>query len=51
MRPVSVMGTVYLSVIRQVLCRVVNTAGFIEMVDTKGVRQAFEIARDYELRA
>lgn len=42
------MGTVYLPVIKQVLCRVC-IAVFMEMVDTKGVRQAFEVARDYEL--
>jgi len=44
------MGTIYLPVIRQVLCRI-YTAVFVEMVDTKGVRQAFEVARDYELMA
>jgi len=38
------------ALIRQVLCRA-YTAVFMEMVDTKGVRQAFEVARDYELRA
>jgi len=50
MCPVSVIGTVYFPVIRQVLCRV-YTVVFMEMVDTKGVRQTFEVARDYELMA
>jgi len=44
------MGTVYLPVIKQVLCRV-YTAVFMETVDTKGIRQVFEVARGYELTA
>jgi len=50
MCPVLVIGTVYLPVIRQVLCRV-YTVVFVEIVDTKEVRQTFEVARDYELMA
>ena len=50
MCPVLVMGTVYLPIIRQVVRRI-YTAVLMEMVDTKEVRQTFEVARDYELMA